>query len=129
MRYGSMRLALIIFLTLGSVSSYAEQPVEVVLHDPWRADPFSDVVWAIEHEKPYLLRLQILGVQPIPGIRPKEQYDCWVSALEIRHLTGFSDVPDYRARTMNTVLRIYGEMFNHWMVRELRARGQSPCED
>ena len=120
------RICLFLLLTLAA-GSFADEQKVVELYDPWRADPMVDVIEVIEEGKPYLLQLEILGEQPIPGIRPKDQHDCWVSAVEVRRLTGFSDTPGYQARTMNAVLRIYGDMFNYHMVRELTRRGMSPC--
>ena len=117
------------FLLIPAAFSLADEQKVVELSDPWRADPMIDAIEVIEQGEPYLLQLEILGEQPIPGIRPKDSHDCWVSSIEVRRLTGFSDTPGYRARTMNAVLRIYGEMFNYSIVRELTSRGSSPCDE
>ncbi len=123
------RICLLFFLLTSAAYSLADEQKVVELYDPWRADPVVDAIVMIDEGQPYLLQLEVLGDQPIPGIRPESQYDCWISSLEIRRLTGFSDVPDYQGRTMSAVLRIYGEMFNYNMIRELTSRGISPCDE
>jgi hypothetical protein len=119
----------LLFLLVSAAHGLADEQKVVELYDPWRADPMVDAIVMIDEETPYLLQLEIFGEQPIPGIRPKDKHDCWVSSMEVRRLTGFSDTRGYRAETMNAVLQIYGRIFNYYMIRELTRRGMSPCDE
>ena len=54
------------FLTLmlfAAFHTHAGDRVEVMLNDPWRADPYTDALEVIEFEQPCLLQLQVMGIE------------------------------------------------------------------
>ena len=60
--YHNMRIIFLTLMFFAAFDTHAGDPVEIVLNDPWRADPYTDALEVIEFGQPYLLQLQVMGI-------------------------------------------------------------------
>lgn len=57
-----MRIKFLTLMLFAAFDTHAGDPVEVVLNDPWRADPYADALEVIESEQPCLLQIQVMRI-------------------------------------------------------------------
>ena len=56
------RLWILTLMFFAAFDAHAGDPVEIVLNDPWRSNPYTDASEVIEFERPYLLQFQVIGI-------------------------------------------------------------------